>query len=121
MNRVVHFEIGVEEPSRAKKFYERVFGWKFEKWSGPMEYWMIDTGKDKDGINGGMMKRKSPEDKVVNTVDVDSVDDFVKKIEKAGGKILVGKTTVPGVGYMAYCADTEGNPFGVMENDKSAK
>jgi len=44
MNRPIHFEIPAEKPERAIQFYEKVFGWKFERWNGPMEYWNISTG-----------------------------------------------------------------------------
>ena len=56
-----------------------------------------------------------------DTVDVPSVDEFVKKIAKAGGKVVQKKTTVLGVGYMAYCSDTEANVFGIMEINEDAK
>jgi predicted enzyme related to lactoylglutathione lyase len=49
------------------------------------------------------------------------VDEFVRKINENGGKVIVPKFAVPGVGYMVYCADTEGNVFGIMEEDTSAK
>ena len=55
-----------------------------------------------------------------NTMDVSSVDGFVQKITKAGGKVVSKKTTVPAVGYMAYCADTEGNVFGITQADPLA-
>ena len=57
----------------------------------------------------------------VNTVDVTSVDEFTQKVVKAGGKVVMPKTTVPGVGYLIYCADTEGNVFGMMQSDPSAR
>ncbi len=41
MPRVVHFEIHAGEPERAIRFYEKVLGWSFQKWEGPMEYWLI--------------------------------------------------------------------------------
>ena len=44
MPRPVHFEIPAENPERAMQFYSTVFGWKFSKWEGPMDYWMITTG-----------------------------------------------------------------------------
>jgi hypothetical protein len=56
-----------------------------------------------------------------NTIDVPSVDKFLKKIVEAGGEVVQKKTAVPGVGYMAYCADTEGNIFGIMEEDTSTR
>jgi predicted enzyme related to lactoylglutathione lyase len=52
---------------------------------------------------------------------VASVDDFTKKVVDAGGTVIVPKQAVPGQGYLAYCTDTEGNVFGVMEMDPSAK
>ncbi|KKG15484.1 VOC family protein, partial [Methanosarcina sp. 2.H.T.1A.15] len=56
---MVHFEIHAEDIERAKKFYEDVFGWKIEKWEGPIEYWNITTGKQEDpGIDGGLMRRQ---------------------------------------------------------------
>ena len=53
MPRVVHFEIHAGDPERAISFYQRVFGWAFQKWEGPMDYWVITTGPDEQrGING---------------------------------------------------------------------
>ena len=121
MPRVVHFEIHADDPERAVKFYEKVFGWKIDKWAGPVDYWLVVTGEDKQpGINGGIMRRRD-KGSTWNTVDVPSVDEFLQKIIKAGGKVVQKKTAVPGVGYMAYCADSEGNIFGIMENNPSAK
>jgi predicted enzyme related to lactoylglutathione lyase len=122
MRRVVHFEINADDPERAVKFYQKVFGWKIEKWNGPVDYWLVMTGpNDQPGINGGIMKRMNPEASTYNTVDVPSVDEFTKKITEQGGKVAVPKMAVPGVGYMAYCADTEGNIFGIMQEDPTAK
>ncbi len=122
MPRVVHFEINVDETERAIKFYSDVFGWKIQKWDGPFDYWLITTGEDDEpGINGGLMKRESPSATTVNTIDVPSVDDFAARITAHGGKILQPKAAIPGVGYFAYCQDTEGNTFGIMESDESAQ
>ena len=123
MSRVVHFEVMCDDVDRAVKFYETVFGWKFNKWDGPIEYWLVDTGdKDQPGINGGFMKReKSGGGTVCNTIDVASVDSYIAKIKQAGGEIEVDKAAVPGVGWFAYFKDPEGNVFGIMEEDSSAK
>ena len=57
MPRITHFDIPSDNPERAQKFYQDIFGWKFDKWDGPMEYWMIRTGDDSQpGINGGMAR-----------------------------------------------------------------
>ena len=121
MPRVVHFEISAENPEKTIEFYKKTFGWEFQKWEGPMDYWVVVTGsKSKPGIDGGIMKRGDVKT-ITNTVDVPSVDEFAGKIEAAGGAMLTPKMAVPGVGWFAYCADTEGNLFGIMENDPKAK
>ena len=122
MSRVIHFEIPAAEPDRAAAFYGKVFGWKFDKWPGPMEYWMVTTGKEGEaGINGGMMSKPGGIASTTNTIGVDSVDDAVAAVLKAGGKNIMPKTPIPTVGYFAYCEDTEGNVFGVMQADPNAK
>jgi predicted enzyme related to lactoylglutathione lyase len=121
MPRVVHFEIPVDDPERGVKFYQKVFGWKINKWDGPEDYWLITTGeKGEPGIDGAI-QRRMPGATTVNTVDVASVDEFTQKVVKAGGKVVMPKHTVPGVGYLIYCADTEGNVFGMMQSDPSAR
>lgn len=122
MARVVHFELPVDDPDRAVAFYKNVFGWEINKWDGPQDYWLITTGAEGEpGIDGGLMRRQKPGESTTNTVGVPSVDDFVAKITAHGGEVVVPKMAVPTVGYMAYCSDTEGNVFGIMESDPTAK
>jgi len=127
MPRVVHFEIHTENPERAVKFYSGVFGWEIMKWDGPQDYWLITTGPDDElGINGALMRRQGEIDgqaviAYVCTVEVSSVDEYVEKIVQEGGRVAVPKMAVPGVGWLAYCKDTEGNLFGLMAPDSDAK
>jgi len=122
MSRVVHFEIPADDTERAVAFYTDVFGWKFQKWDGPMPYWLITTGPDgQPGINGGLLPRQCPGASTVNTVTVDSVDESLKAIESKGGKINSPKMAVPGIGWLAYCLDPEGNTFGLLQPDEGAK
>ena len=122
MPRIIHFDIPADDPARAQKFYQDIFGWKFDKWNGPMEYWMAKTGDDKQpGINGGLAKRMPGQAGMTNTIDVPSVDEFAKKIESKGGKVIVPKMAIPGVGYFSQCLDTEGNCFGIIQMDQNAK
>ena len=121
MARVVHFEINADKPERAAKFYEDVFGWQIEKWAGPVDYWLITIGEQSEpGINGAI-KDRSENLAAVNTISVPSVDEFFQKITLAGGKVVSPKMTIPGIGYHAYCQDTEGNIFGIMQDDPSAQ
>ncbi len=129
MPRPIHFEIHADNPSRAVKFYESLLGWQFTKWEGPMEYWLIKTGSEgTPGIDGGLVKRMgSPpgEAAAVNayvcTVDTDSVDQTIEKLTALGGKVALPKMPVPGVGWLAYGKDTEGNILGFMQADPLAK
>ena len=119
MPRVTHFEVPADDPVRAQKFYSQVFGWKFDKWDGPFEYWMTITGDNKEpGINGGLMKRMPGQFGMTNYIEVPSVDEFVKKIQTSGGTIILPKTPIEGVGHFASCTDTEGNMFGIIQLDK---
>jgi predicted enzyme related to lactoylglutathione lyase len=80
MPRVSHFNVPVDNPERAQKFYEKVFNWKFEKWDGPTDYWIATTGTEEPGINGGLSKRVPGQIGITNTITVPSVDEFSKKI-----------------------------------------
>ena len=131
MPTIVHFEIPADDVERSRKFYTDLFGWKIEKWSGAigsnsssnMEYWTITTTDEKGNqalIGGGMTKRQKPHEQITNFIDVKSVDESSSKIEKLGGKVVVSKMAVPGMGYFAVCHDTENNSFGIWESDESA-
>lgn len=121
MPRVIHFEVGADDPDRASQFYESVFGWNIQKWGGPKDYRLISTGaNDQPGINGGIFKREG-QINYVNTIDVPSVDEFVAKVTEHGGKEVVPRTTIPGVGDLVYCQDTEGNVFGILQPESGAQ
>ncbi|MCK5711206.1 MAG: VOC family protein [Hyphomicrobiaceae bacterium] len=127
MARVVHFEIHAENPERAIQFYQKSFGWEFQKWEGPMDYWLVMTGpKDQPGIDGGLVPRQGEIDgqaviAYVCTIDVPDIDATVSTVEKNGGTIAVPKMAVPTVGWLVYFKDTEGNIFGAMQTDPEAK
>jgi predicted enzyme related to lactoylglutathione lyase len=92
-----------------------------------MDYWLIKTGPDDQrGINGGLVKRQGTIDGTaviayVCTVDVASVDASVQKAVALGGTIVLPKMPIPGIGWLAYVKDTEGNIFGMMQMDASAR
>lgn len=122
MPKVIHFEIGVDNPERAIKFYEDVFGWNISKWEEPMDYWLISTGpEDLPGINGALMRRQNPSTSTINTIEVPSVDEFSSRVIEGGGKAITPKQHIPGVGYFSYCQDSEGNTFGIIEEESSSE
>lgn len=121
MARVVHFEIYTDEPERAIKFYEGLFGWAFEKW-GDQDYWLATTGEEgTPGINGAIGTPGPQSEKLINTIDVDDLDAMLAHVEAYGGAIETPKMAVPGVGWLAYCRDTAGVLFGMMQEDPSAQ
>jgi predicted enzyme related to lactoylglutathione lyase len=136
MNRVMHFEIQAAEPERAARFYRTVFGWDINEWVVPgvempneNRYWLARTGtKSERGIDGGILFRRGPaptEGQSVNayvcTIGVASLDESVAKTVAEGATLVVPKMPIKGVGWLAYCKDTEGNIFGMMQDDPSAK
>ena len=127
MNRPTNFEIHAENPDRAAAFYTAVFGWTFQKWDGPMPYWFVRTGEG-PGIDGGMVKRMGPApvegqavSSFVNSIKVPSCDAAIAAVTANGGTIALPKMPIPAMGWLAYAKDTEGNIFGVMQDDPAAK
>ncbi|MGZ3548773.1 MAG: VOC family protein [Vulcanimicrobiaceae bacterium] len=113
-NRVNHFEIPADDPERAVTFYADAFGWKIEKWGGPQEYWLVDTGEG-PGINGGIMRRGGPFQSVVNTITVDDLSSTLDRIGSLGAKLVGDRIKIPDVGDLQYAQDPEGNLFGMMQ------
>ncbi len=122
MNRVIHFEIQADNVERAKKFYEKVLGWKIEqmmkKEEGGMDYWGLNTGDSNPGINGGMYQRPKEGEKFYLydcTIEVADLDKAMKAVKANGGTITKEKMEIPNVGWFAGAKDTEGNRFGLMQ------
>jgi uncharacterized protein len=119
-SRPSHFEIPVDDPDRAEKFYAAVFGWTFQRWGGAPEYYGLATTGDTDpGINGALFQRGSDSETTL-TMSVDSIEEAAAKIVEEGGKVVQGKTPIPSMGWFATCEDTEGNKFGLFTDDPNA-
>jgi predicted enzyme related to lactoylglutathione lyase len=115
---VVHFEIPADNPERLGRFYTDLFGWRVEKWPGPLDYWLLYTrgqGQGPVAIDGGMYRRELPDQRPVNYVHVHSAEEFSEKAKLLGGRVILPRTQVPGVGYVAILVDPEGNPIGLYE------
>ncbi|MGP4016148.1 VOC family protein [Saccharopolyspora sp. 5N708] len=126
MLRPVHFEIHVSDVDRACEFYSTVFGWHFQQW-GDNPYWLIFTGEG-PGIDGGLLPREGsdPTDETpiaafATTMEVDDVDAMLSIVESAGGRVAMPRTALTGMGWVAYCRDTEGNIFGMFQADDMAQ
>jgi len=127
---VVHFEVPAEDPDKLSDFYTKLFDWKINKvpMGGNNDYWVVSTvdtteqgmPTEPGAINGGIYKRQGPQDRTMNYVNVESVDDYVKKATGLGATVVVQKTPIPGMGWFAQVTDPQGNTFGLFQNDGSA-
>lgn len=124
MNKVIHFEIPAKKMERARKFYEDVFGWQLREWQ-PSYVIATTVASDEQGnplevggINGALMKYDTHNPTTVITVQVESIDEFLKKIEAAGGALVMPKEKVDEMGYMARVVDSEENVIGLWEDLK---
>ena len=127
MDKVIHFEIPFDDEERASKFYQEVFGWRIDR-IPEMNYSMVTTvatdqkmtPKEPGAINGGLMKRDSEHagEHPVIVIDVKSIDEYIKKVEGAGGKVVMPKLQVGDMGLYARVEDTEGNVIGIWQTRK---
>lgn len=132
MPRVVHFEIHASDPERLVRFYGDLFAWSFQPWGPPDTYWLIRTGSaEQPGIDGGLVRRRGPaptpalaENLAVNayvcTVDVPSAAAALARVAELGGTVALPTTAIPGVGWLAYGKDPDGNILGLMQADSTA-
>ena len=121
MGRVVHFEIHASDLDRAERFYREVFGWEVQKFDGPIDYRLLNTGpKSQTGIDGALVERRSGADgdaviAYVCTVEVDDIQSTEKQVKEHGGEQVVDRQEIPEVGQLTYFKDTEGNIFGALQ------
>jgi predicted enzyme related to lactoylglutathione lyase len=118
-----HFAINADDVSRARRFYERVFGWRFEPW-GPPGFLQIVTGAD-DGMRAALQGRRAliEGERTVGfecSFGVDDVDAVAAAVVANGGTVLIPRTLIPTVGYLIFFRDTEGNAVGAMQYDANA-
>lgn len=126
MDPIVHFEIPVTDLEAARKFYG-IFGWKLTDWKmpdGSVYIGVHTTPIDEKtrlplkpgAINGGIMKQTDKVKAPVFAINVSSIDEKVKVIEKAGGKVVMPKMDMMGMGFYAYVTDLSGNVLGLWED-----
>ncbi|AGB01993.1 VOC family protein [Methanoregula formicica] len=123
MPNIAYFEIPANNVDRAKHFYKNLLGWMIEPIKTPtmdlksmeaIQYNEITLGEPTLGtINMGGLYKRQGDETIKNYVMVDDIDKVVAKVEKLGGKIVMPKFMIKGVGLVAVLQDTEGNGFGV--------
>jgi uncharacterized protein len=122
-NNLARFAINADDVSRARRFYEQVFGWRFEPW-GPPDFYLIETGKESIAPVGGLLQERRellPGAKMIGfecTIGVDDIDQTIRSLETHGGKIVMPKFHIPTVGRGVYFLDTEGNVVCAMQYER---
>jgi uncharacterized protein len=130
MNRVTHFEIPTDDKAKSKEFYSGVFQWQIadmpvETGEGTGTYTSATTvatdpatllPTEPGAINGALIERQGGITAPVITVTVDSIEDHLEKVTKAGGEIIEGRQEVTNMGYYAYVSDPAGNVIGLWED-----
>ena len=125
MNKVTWFEIPFDDPRRFQKFYNDVFGWEFDK-IPEQDYYRVNLiteninskMSETNGIKGGFYKRESNIRHPMISIQVKSIDEYFKKIEKHGGKPIHPKKPIPEGGFYARFIDTEENIVEIWENNR---
>lgn len=125
-NKLTHFAIHIDDIERAKKFYDGVFHWGFNSY-GQGDFLQIKADKSEHGeLIGAMQSRKySPvPEKVIGfecTIGVENISVVIDRVTENGGQVLMPKTAIPYVGYIAKFLDTEGNLICAMEYNNAAR
>jgi len=120
MPPVVHFEIPADIPERARYFYTKLFGWKIERMDGELDYYIVSAKQGKNGIDGGLMKRKHPQQPFTNYILVEDIEDTLEKVKRFGGTVVLEKMPISGMGWIAAFKDTENNLLGLWQEDNTA-
>ena len=122
MNEISHFAINADDVPAARAFYEKVFGWRFTAF-GPPDFYRIETPS---GPGGALQKRRElVEDQSTIgyecTIGVADVDATAAAVTVTGGRIVMPRTTIAGVGHLIFFTDPAGNVVGAMEYDAAAE
>lgn len=125
MTHIAHFAINADDLERAKKFYAAVFGWAFEAW-GPPGFYMLKGAEGPGKMHASIQTRRNivPGKSIFGlecTLAVDNSEKAEAAIKKAGGKIVMPRAVIAGVGKLFFFEDTEGNIVGAMEYDSNAR
>ncbi|MDN5846590.1 MAG: VOC family protein, partial [Candidatus Nitrosocosmicus sp.] len=121
MNDFVYFEIPVNDFDKSKKFYNDIFDWNIQTFRQTGEnnsftdFHLININDEtgKVSLMGRLIQKEKSDDVVINYIQVNSIDEYLKKIVSLGGSIIVSKKDIPGKGYYAIFEDTENNRFGL--------
>lgn len=122
-----YFDFTVGDLTAARRFFEALFGWRFERFPMPYEYYRIQTGNaDEPGIDGGIgavadTRASGGRPLTQVTIPVPDLDAFVARVKANGGRVIEEKLPIPGIGWYATCAEPGGLTFGLIQADPTAR
>lgn len=112
----VHFEIPADDTAKGRQFWGSLFGWKFEAFPGPSEY---HTARITDEAGVAITNMEPGKRGIRPYFDVEDINAGAARVKELGGE-SGDPSPVPSMGWFAVCKDTEGNEFGLWQNDPSA-
>jgi predicted enzyme related to lactoylglutathione lyase len=101
-------ELGVPSGSRARRFYDQLFGWSFREMGN--DGFLIETESMQIGLHAG-------DDDAVFVVYflVTDIDAAVERVRAAGGKADEPGPEQDGFGRFVECRDDQGVRFGLRQ------
>ncbi len=110
---IVHVELSAKDRKALAKFYQDVFGWEVEH-VDQMDYTTFKAG---DGVAGGFnpVSDTTPAGTVTVYINTDDVTRSLQAVERAGGKMLVPESDIPGMGKFGLFRDPQGNMIGLYK------
>ena len=123
---VAHFAINADDDTTTRAFYGALFGWTFEPWGPPSFFHIKRADGELPGLIGGFQARRELAAGLRMTgfectVAVDDVDAVIDATRAHGGEVLMEKTTIVGVGDLAFVKDPSGNVVGAMRYNEAAE
>lgn len=123
MNKVAHFDIHTSDIEKSKEFYENVFDWRCNSYRDAEDFYQISS-PDGNVIGGLSGRQYNPDVKDIFgfecSITVSDVDETITLVEEAGGRMLMPKTAIPHVGWIAKFLDPDGNLFAAIHYDGGA-
>ena len=112
---IAHFAINADDVDASLRFYGALFGWEFEPY-GPPGFFRIE--RDSGPVVALQQRRDLGGVRMTGfecTVAVPDVDAVAAAVVEHGGRVVMERTTIPGVGDLMFFEDPSGNVAGAMQ------
>lgn len=118
---ICHFEIPADDLEKAGAFYRTLFGWEVVAvGQGDDAYMLVTTSQRPGSLGGGLSRRCAGHDAPIVYVSVSSIETTLGKLVELGGEVLMQRSAIPEVGWVATARDPQGNTIGLFQEDDGA-